>query len=263
MKGYITQLNHQVHDEEVQYALQLGDECASVNAWIGRHIQIRFLGERRCIACGRAVKKLFQNGYCFPCVTTLAETDLCIVKPHQCHFDQGTCRDESFAKTHCMIPHTVYLSLSSQAKVGITRMGREQTRWVDQGAVQAVAIARTPTRMRSGEMEVEIAQSMPDKTDWRKMVKGIHEEVDLLQLAEKVANRVSETFQPYLLEHFVLTQFRYPVLPGEAIKAVSKNIEKEEVSSDLVGVRGQYLLFRDGVLNVKKFAGYHVALEVS
>ncbi len=263
MNGYIKKLIHSVNDDEVQYSLQLGEETASVNAWIGRRIHIRFLGERHCIACGRAVKKLFQNGYCFPCVTTLAETDLCIVKPHQCHFAQGTCRDESFAQTHCMIPHTVYLSLSSQAKVGITRMGRELQRWVDQGAVQAVAIARTPTRMRSGEMEVEIAQNMPDKTDWRKMVRGVHEEVDLLQLAEKVAGNVSESFQSYLLDQHVLKRFNYPVLPDVTIKAVSKNIEKEEVTSDLIGVRGQYLLFSDGVLNVKKFAGYHVALDVS
>src|SRR5579875_2619879 len=132
-------------------------------------MNLSFTGEKACIICGRKVKKLYQSGYCFPCVTTLAECDLCIVKPHECHFHKGTCRDESFAMTHCMIPHYVYLAFSSGFKVGLTRKGREFTRWIDQGASQAVLLAEVPTRKMAGEMEMAIAEHISDKTDWRKM----------------------------------------------------------------------------------------------
>ncbi len=260
MRGFTKELTHQA-DTAVRYFWTLGDEQIEISDMLGRQLNIRFLGEKRCIACGRKVNKLYQGGYCFPCVTTLAETDLCIVKPHECHHHLGTCRDNEFAAAHCMIPHYVYLAVSSHAKVGLTRKHREFTRWVDQGAVKAVLIAELPTRKMAGELEMEIAKGMPDKTDWRKMVQGKVEDVDLIELASKVEERLSDEWRSYLLKERMVHEFVYPVLSNEPEpKAKSLNAEKDEVSGRLIGIRGQYLLFPDGVFQVKKHSG--MLLEV-
>ncbi len=255
MRGFNSELTHQA-DTTIRYFWTLGDEQVEISDMLGRQVNIRFQGEKRCIACGRKVSKLYQNGYCFPCVTTLAETDLCIVKPHECHHHLGTCRDNEFAATHCMIPHYVYLAVSSHAKVGLTRKHREFTRWVDQGAVRAMLIAELPTRKMAGELEMEIAKTMPDKTDWRKMVQGKADDVNLRELANAVEEQLPDEWRSYLLPERVVHEFEYPFLAGEpAPKAKSMNAEKEQISGRLIGIRGQYLLFPEGVFQVKKHSG--------
>lgn len=254
MKGFSNGLTHFVQ-EPIQYNWMLGDEETRMNEWIGETVHLRFLGEKQCIVCGRKVNKLYQNGYCYPCVTTLAETDLCIVKPHECHFALGTCRDESFAATHCMIPHYVYLAVSSQVKVGLTRKNREWTRWIDQGAVKSMLIAELPTRLLAGQFEMEVAKELPDKTDWRKLIQGISADVNLEQVATEVRERLPEEWKPYLLSDMTVNDFVYPIASDVTPKARSLSLEKQEIESVLLGIRGQYLLFEEGGVNVKKHAG--------
>lgn len=46
-------------------------------------------------------------------------------------------------------------------------------------------------------------------------------------------------------------------------KVKSFNFDKKpEVSGVLQGIKGQYLIFDSGVINIRKFAGYEVELEV-
>ncbi|PWI59043.1 DUF2797 domain-containing protein [Sulfoacidibacillus thermotolerans] len=260
MRGFTNGLTHLV-DRPIQYQWNLGDEEVALNQWIGKEMHIEFLGEKRCIACGRKVNKLYQNGYCYPCVTTLAETDLCIVKPHECHFANGTCRDEEFATTHCMIPHYVYLAVSSQVKVGLTRKHRQWTRWIDQGAVRAMLLAELPTRKAAGEFEMEVAKELPDKTDWRKMVQGITSDIDLKEVAAQVKERLPALWSEYLLADTPIYDFLYPVIPETMPKARSISLEKQSVEGKLLGIRGQYLLFEQGCVNIKKHAG--MFLEVT
>lgn len=260
MIGFNRELTHRV-DSPIRYSWRLGEETADVNAWIGKQIDIRFEGKKRCIACGRKVKKLYQNGYCFPCVTQLAETDLCIVKPDQCHFSAGTCRDESYAMAQCLIPHSVYLSVSSQVKVGVTRKNRELVRWVDQGATQAVVIAELPTRKQAGELEAAIATRLPDKTDWRKMVQGSAKKVDLLGVRDEISEWIDPVWRPFFIANCTAVDLGYPVLPDASVKALSLSAERSAVSGRLVGVRGQYLLLESGVFNVRRHAGLLLAVE--
>ncbi len=49
-----------------------------------------------------------------------------------------------------LTPHYVYLSKTSGLKVGVTRATQIPTRWIDQGAVEAVIIAETPYRGAAG-----------------------------------------------------------------------------------------------------------------
>lgn len=265
LEGFLSGLTHHVADP-VSYQLQLGGEKLNLTDCMNRQISISFTGEKACISCGRKVKKLYQNGYCFPCVTTLAECDLCIVKPELCHFHLGTCRDEAYGLTHCMVPHYVYLAYSSGFKVGITRKGRELTRWIDQGATEAVLLAEVPIRKTAGEMEVEIAKNMADKTDWRKMLKnnGTPPETSILMIREQAIQRLADPFRDYVISgeppvfHFV-----YPREAGFEVKTTSLSLDKEPlVEGELRGIKGQYLLFDRGVLNMKKHAGYRMQVQL-
>lgn len=254
MRGFNKELKHEVADP-IHYWWNLGENAVELNDWLGRTVHIHYEGQKQCVACGRKVKKLYQNGYCFPCVTTLAETDLCIVKPHECHFHLGTCRDEAFAANQCMASHYVYVSLSSQPKVGLTRKNREWIRWIDQGASAAVILAEVETRKKAGELEMTIAQRLPDKTDWRKMVRGVTEEVDLAALCDELADWLALEWKPYLRPVRKVHRFEYPAIPGRVPKTVSWSAEREDVKGTLIGLRGQYLLFDNGVFNVRKHAG--------
>ncbi|MCZ8520924.1 MULTISPECIES: DUF2797 domain-containing protein [Paenibacillus] len=250
------------HDSPVHYSLKLDDTEISLNDWVGRTVHIQFTGEIRCVHCSRRIKKTYNSGYCYPCFTELAENDLCIVKPHECHFDQGTCRDPEFAKTYCMVPHYVYLAVSSGLKVGLTRKGNQMKRWTDQGALQAIPIAELPTRKLAGELEFELSKHVMDKTDWRKMLKGQVDEIDLLQSRRELLQHVPEAFRPYLLDDSDVYEFVYPLLESpEKIKTY--DLAKAPLITDrLIGIKGNYLIFEGAVMNVKKFSGYKVSMDL-
>lgn len=263
-RGFLRELTHYM-ENYVRYTLNVDVADFSLDKALGEVISITHTGEKRCINCGRKVKKLYQSGYCYPCLTTLAECDLCIVKPHECHHHLGTCRDPRFAEEHCMIPHYVYLAYSSHVKVGLTRKGRQLTRWVDQGAAAAVLVAELPTRKAAGELEVEIGAFLSDKTDWRKMLLDqVDDTVDLLQMKQDVYQRLEPKWQPYLLEEeATVYRFIYPRQEGFAPKLSSLSLDKiPSVEGVLRGIKGQYLLFDHGVFNVKKHAGYGVNITM-
>lgn len=263
MEGLLRELQHEAGQpgSPVHYHLIIDEQRILLNDRIGSPVTLTFLQHKACKICGRKVNKLYNNGYCYPCVTTLAECDLCIVKPHECHFHLGTCRDEEFAKSHCMIPHFVYLAVSSGIKVGLTRKSREMTRWVDQGAIRAVPIAEAPTRKVAGEMEYWIAQHIPDKTNWRKMLSGVVDEINIEEIQQHIREILPEEYRPYLLEEEHIRQFTYPVTrTPEKIKSVT--FDKEEIITGvLTGIKGQYMIFEDKVLNVKKHTGYRVRVS--
>jgi hypothetical protein len=263
IQGYLRELTHQA-GQPVNYQMNTDQASLPLTAAIGQHVRIDFLAEKACIHCGRKVRKLYQNGYCFPCVTSLAECDLCIVKPHECHHHLGTCRDPEWAEGHCMIPHYVYLAISSSVKVGLTRKGREYIRWVDQGAVAAILFAEVPTRKHAGELEMELARHIPDKTNWRKMLLDDVEEVDLEALRSQLRQQVDERWRPYLLHDGQVQHFSYPRQEGAEIRLTSLSLDKTPcVEGKLVGVKGQYLLFSHGVFQVKKHCGYKVQISLS
>lgn len=255
---------------QVHYALPLNDEPVQINPLIGEVIQLEFTGKVSCIACNRPIKKTYSQGYCYVCMTTLAQCDMCILKPEQCHFHLGTCREPDWGEQHCMQDHYVYLSNASSVKVGITRAKNIPGRWIDQGATQAMPIFKVRTRRISGLIEVSIKQHVSDKTNWRKMLSGTSEQLDLaakrdelIQLAQPSIDRVRAEFgedsvilldEPNLNIHF-------PVLEYPS-KITSCNFDKNPtVRGRLLGIKGQYLIFDCGVLNIRKYTGYELALS--
>ncbi|CAA6813438.1 MAG: FIG00953934: hypothetical protein [uncultured Thiotrichaceae bacterium] len=271
MKGHLRKMKVDLQTP-VDYSLVLDDQLLPLNDKLGEPLKLTHTGQIHCVACGRLTKKSFNQGYCFPCVRSLAQCDMCIVRPELCHYDEGTCREPEWGDKHCMQPHYVYLSNTSGAKVGITRHTQIPTRWIDQGAVQALPIMEVSSRLLSGLVEVELKNYVDDKTQWQRMLKGGIEERDLEALRDEMfeeSEREIEALQERFgedaierLEYEDLVDIEYPVL--EYPKAVkSMNFDKTpEVSGVLKGIKGQYLIFDTGVINMRKFGGYEIEVEV-
>lgn len=258
-------------DSQVQYSMRLGDEAIPLNEAIGKTLTLTYSGDINCIHCDRKTKKSFSQGYCYPCMRRLAQCDICIMKPEQCHYEAGTCREPEWGETHCLRPHYVYLANSSGIKVGITRGTQIPTRWIDQGAVQALPIAEVSERLLSGLIEVELKQYVSDKTSWQKMLKGNIPEIDLEayrdELFEESEDALGNLIQQYgdeaimLLDEEETVDIEYPVLEYPT-KIKSMNFDKTpEVSGTLMGIKGQYLIFDTGVINMRKFSGYQVRMQ--
>ena len=139
-------------EQPVSYKIPLGDNEVPLNPLIAKKIKLEYSGNIFCVNCGRKSNKSFNQGYCYPCFQKLAQCDSCIIHPEKCHFDQGTCREPVWGEKYCMQDHIVYLANSSGLKIGITRATQIPTRWIDQGATQALAIIRVRTRLQSGRV---------------------------------------------------------------------------------------------------------------
>ena len=257
--------------EPVSYWLPMGEERLDVQPLLGSQISLEFTGRIYCIECGRKTNKSFNQGYCFPCLRSLAACDMCIVKPELCHYDQGTCREPAWGESHCMRPHVVYLANSSGLKVGITRASQVPTRWIDQGAVQALPLYEVDSRLQSGWLEVALKRYISDRTDWRAMLKGDPSQLDLLVKRDRLLGEASVDLAQCqlkigsasmrLVEGAQEARFKYPVLVyPEKIKAHNFD-KKARVEGCLQGVKGQYMILDTGVLNIRKFAGYEVDLQ--
>lgn len=258
------------HATPVRYRLPLGEAELPLAPLIGQRLLLEFLGRISCCNCGRRTNKSFGQGYCYPCFQRLAACDNCIVRPQLCHFEAGTCREPDWALQHCMTRHVVYLANSSGLKVGITRAPQVPTRWIDQGATQALAVLSVATRQVSGFAEVLFGESVADKTNWRAMLKGPAEPLDLVAESARLRERhragldaLRVRFGADALDEAVAAPvaIEYPVLRYPA-KPQSLNLDKNpRVEGTLEGIKGQYLLLDTGVLNVRNFTSYHVRVS--
>ncbi len=245
----------------VSYALPIGEGVLPLNPFIGRNVRLKYTGRIFCIHCGKATRASFAQGYCYSCMQSLAQCDLCIVKPETCHHHLGTCREPEWGEAHCMIDHTVYLANSSGIKVGITRSHQMRTRWMDQGAVQAMPIVRVRSRRESGLVEAELSRVMPDKTNWRLMLQGPGERLDLRAKRDALFAAWPDGLPGEKLHQGEEFEFRYPVLEyPEKMKALTLD-KNPEIAGKLLGIKGQYLIFNLGVINLRKHAGYELEWE--
>jgi len=257
--------------QPVEYQLRLGKEEIPLNPLLEKKISLQYSGLINCVNCGRKTNKSFNSGYCYPCFQRLAECDSCIIHPEKCHFDQGTCRDPAWGERFCLQDHIVYLANSSGLKVGITRGTQVPTRWIDQGATQALAIIRVRTRLQSGAVEVMFKQFVADKTNWRDMLKGEATPLDMHAEATKLLGKCQSDlkeledkfgfFAISVLNGVDVVSIAYPVASYPE-KVSSLNFDKTPiVEGTLLGIKGQYLILDSGVINMRRFAGYEIALH--
>lgn len=258
-------------DAPVQYAFRLGDSEVPVNPLLGKTLRLEYLGAIHCTHCGRKTKTSFSQGYCYPCMQKLAQCDVCIMSPEKCHFDQGTCREPSWGEQFCMTDHIVYLANSSGVKVGITRASQVPTRWIDQGATQALPILRVATRQQSGFVEDLLRSQVADKTNWRALLKGDAAPVDLVAIREQLFDScgagltaLQQRFGLQAIQPLSATEvqaIRYPIA-AYPTKITSFNLDKLPLAEGtLLGIKGQYLMFDTGVINIRKYTAYQLAIH--
>ena len=255
----------------VAYSIAVGDTRIPLNDLIGRPLRLDFDGVIRCIHCDRKTNKSFNQGFCYPCFRKLAACDSCIMSPEKCHYHLGTCREPEWGETHCMVEHVVYLANSSGLKVGITRGSQVPTRWIDQGAVDAIPMVRVATRYIAGLVEVACKAHVADRTNWRAMLKGDVPELDLAQERQRMLGLIADDLEALRQTHGqdsireVDEQglgLSYPVQVWPA-KIKTHNLDKTpEVEGVLEGIKGQYLILDTGVINIRKFTGYEVRFRV-
>ena len=273
MKGTLSKMRTSLTDDgAAQYELITGEQSINLQALIGQPLKLTYTGNIYCKSCGKKTKKSYSQGHCYVCMQKLASCDLCIMKPETCHFEAGTCREPQWGQDNCMIPHYVYRSNTSGIKVGITRHTQTPTRWIDQGATQALIIAQAKTRHISGLLEVALAQHVADKTHWQAMLKGNADDADLNDIAQSLLAKVQEDIKVILatygddaltFENHEIVSINYPVTHFPT-KVKSFNFDKHpEVEGVLQGIKGQYLLLDTGVINIRKFGSYEVTVTPS
>lgn len=260
-------------DQPVSYQLPLGEQRVDINSLLGSSIKLTFLNKITCFNCGNNTNKSFSQGYCYSCFKTLAACDVCIMSPEKCHYAAGTCRQPEWGEANCFTEHVVYLANTSAIKVGITRLGQVPTRWIDQGATQALPIFRVSSRLQSGLLEVIFKHHVADKTNWRNMLKGDGGPVDMAQRRDELLQACAGEVNGLQKKHGIVqinpllaakvVDIHYPVNEYPT-KVSSFNFDKTPVvEGQLMGIKGQYLILDTGVINIRRFGGYHVELMSS
>lgn len=247
----------------IQYYLVFDTSFLNVNQLIGKRLEIQFEGFQ-CLNCKKR-KKIFRQGFCYDCFYSSPAVGDWIMRPELSTAHLGIAdRDLDYETRVQLQPHVVYLALSSEVKVGVTRKTQVPTRWIDQGACQAVTILEVPNRYLAGITEVALKSHFTDKTNWRKMLQNEVVDLDLLLEKARVYDWLPEEVKPYfnaeLDEHYVL---HYPVSQRPP-KVTGLNLDKTpNYGGKLIGIQGQYLIFEDGtVFNIRSFEGYVVRLSI-
>lgn len=267
LTGVLSKMHTQL-GTTVSYQLPVGEQLLPLNELLGKKLTLEYQSDIFCSHCGRKTKKSFSQGYCYPCFRKLPQCDTCIMSPEKCHYHEGTCRDASWGEQFCMTDHVVYLANSSGLKVGITRATQIPTRWIDQGASQAMPFIRVATRQQSGLLESLFKEFVNDRTNWRAMLKGPAEPLDLkksaMDLLDMNASRIKEFQDQFGLQaiqpvsNAEMVDIHYPV-DEYPTKVTSQSFDKKAlIEGTLMGIKGQYLILDTGVVNIRKHTSYQV-----
>ncbi len=247
----------------VKYFLPIGENEIEMNELIGKEIKMNFAGQINCIKCGKRTKTSFHQGFCFKCLQTAPEASESVIRPELSKSQFGIARDLEWAKKHDLADHIVYLAVSSDVKVGVTRISQIPTRWIDQGASFAVKLATTPNRHIAGVMEVFLKKYYTDKTNWRAMLKNeVAENIDLQNEKQKVIQLLPAELRKYINPDNETTIIEYPVQQfPQKIKSIGFD-KMPIIEGVLQGIKGQYLIFEnDIVLNIRKHNGYYLQIR--
>jgi hypothetical protein len=256
-------------DQGAQYALPLPDVLEMgneirMNELIGSDIRITFQNAIHCVVSGKKIKKAFGEGMSFEIFQKTPLAVESIIRPELSRIHEGIAlRDFDWEQEHHNQPHYVYIALTSGMKVGVTRTSNVPSRWIDQGATQALAFALTPYRQLAGLIEVNLSAHMADKTNWRNMLKNTPiNERSITEELELVKSLLHDEFHPYLIENPEIVEIAYPVLQFPE-KVNSLKLDSQPlIEAKLLGIKGQYLIFDAGrVMNLRSHAGYRVTIE--
>lgn len=248
--------------QPIRYYLTLKDDYLDVNQHIGKKIHL-FYDHNECLGCGLD-KPIYRMGYCSNCFFTLPQANESIIRPELSTAHLGIeQRDLEWEKEFELKPHIAYLALSSNLKVGVTRVSQIPTRWIDQGAGSAIILAETENRYQAGMIEVALKAHVADKTNYRKMLLNQTPEINLIEQKELFKQFIPEEQSEFFLPDNRLYIFDYPV---ENYPQKIKNLKltrNQEFEGVLSGIRGQYWIFEDGtVWNVRGHEGTYIRFDL-
>ncbi|GAA3556379.1 DUF2797 domain-containing protein [Snuella lapsa] len=261
-QGVLTKMESEF-SQPIQYYLVFENDFLNMNQLLGKNISIQFV-KYQCLNC-ELDKPIYRQGFCKSCFYDVPQAADWVMRPElsTAHLDKED-RDLAFEKQVQLQPHIVYLANSSNVKVGVTRKSQVPTRWIDQGAHEAIEIVEVPNRYLAGITEVALKDHVSDKTNWRKMLKNDIEDEDLVVWRERLKAYLPDEVTDYFIENNMETNLEFPV-QQYPLKPKSLNIEKEQsYTGTLVGVKGQYLIFEDNtVFNIRANEGLVVAISIN
>ena len=261
-QGVLTKMETEFSDP-IQYFLVFESDFLNVNQLLNKTISIQFV-KHQCLNCGRDLA-IYRQGFCRNCFFEIPQAADWIIRPElsTAHLDKED-RDLVYEKKVQLQPHIVYLANSSNVKVGVTRKSQVPTRWIDQGAHEAIEIVEVPNRYLAGITEVALKDHVGDKTNWRTMLKNEIKDENLVEWRDKLKQYIPDEAKVYFLEHNSETNLMFPVSQYPT-KPKSLNLSKTPTySGKLVGIKGQYLIFEDDtVFNIRSNEGLVVNISIT
>jgi len=247
----------------IQYYMLFESDFLNVNQVLDKTLKIEFI-KHQCLNCGND-RPIYRQGFCRTCFFEIPSAGDWIMRPElsKAHLDQED-RDLAYEKKVQLQPHIVYLANSSNVKVGVTRKGQIPTRWIDQGAHEAIEIVEVPNRYLAGITEVALKDHVGDKTNWRTMLTNTVVDENLQEWRDQLKQYIPEEALSYFLDSKQETELEFPVLQYPT-KVKSLNLTKTPTfEGKLKGIKGQYLIFEDNtVFNVRGSEGFYVGLTIS
>jgi ribosomal protein S14 len=260
-QGVLRKMQTELADP-IQYYLIFDGDFLNLNQVLNKELTISFI-KYQCLNCGED-RPIFRQGFCRTCFYEIPIAGDWIMRPElsTAHLDKED-RDLEYEKKVQLQPHIVYLANSSNIKVGVTRKSQIPTRWIDQGAHEAIEIVEVPNRYLAGVTEVALKEHIGDKTNWRKMLTNDVDDEDLVEYRNKLKKYIPEEAAAYYIESNTETHLEFPVLQYPK-KVKSLNLDKTPTYTGVLkGIKGQYLIFEDSrVFNIRGSEGYVVRLEV-
>ncbi len=260
-QGVLTKMQTEL-TSPIQYYLVFENDFININQLLNKQIKIEFI-KYQCLNCG-ADRPIYRQGFDKKCFFEIPQAADWIMKPElsKAHLDEED-RDLEYEKKVQLQPHIVYLANSGKVKVGVTRKTQVPTRWIDQGAHEALEIAELPNRYLAGLTEVALKAHVSDKTNWRTMLKNDRTDERLTAWREQLKTYVPDEAKSYIIETNSETVLEFPVLKYPEKPKSLNLIKAQDFKGKLVGVKGQYLIFEDDtVFNVRANEGLVVQLTV-
>ncbi len=244
----------------VNYYLRAGENEVLLNRLLNTEIRLEFSGMINCVKCGTRTKKSYNQGFCFQCMQTAPESDPCIIHPEKSMAQFGIARDMDWAVLHDLIPHVVYLSLTSGLKVGVTRHNQIPVRWIDQGAIKAIKLAQTPNRHIAGVIEKFLRQFVADKTNWKQMLLNPFDaSTNLVDEKQRIVQLLHQELKQYVMPDDTVQEIIYPgEFDFQTLDALTFDKQKL-IEGKLIAIKGQYLIFSNNTcINIRKHTAYYV-----
>lgn len=260
-QGVLTKMETEF-SQPIQYYLVFENDFINMNQLLDKTLEFKFV-KYQCLNCGLD-KPIFRQGFCKSCFFEIPQAADWIMRPELSTAHLGIeDRDLEYEKKVQLQTHIVYLANSSNVKVGVTRKSQVPTRWIDQGAHEAIEIVEVPNRYLAGITEIALKEHVSDKTNWRTMLKNDIVDENLVEWRERLKPFIPNEAKDYFIESNTETNIDFPVLHYPE-KPKSLNLEKEHsYTGVLKGIKGQYLIFEDDtVFNIRANEGLVVDIEV-